>query len=71
MRITIPASKLSTLRSANVAGLNVKLVERKLNQNPLYFVTCNGTAINFGGKRHATRKFREYTAGYEVRTMTA
>lgn len=71
MRITFPAAKVSILRSANVASLNVRLVERKLNQNPIYIVTCNGTAINCGGKRHAMRKFREYTAGYEVRTLQA
>ena len=71
MRITLPACKINVLRSANVASLNVRLVERKLNQNPLYIVTCNGVAINMGGKRHAQRKFREYTAGYEVRTLQA
>jgi hypothetical protein len=71
MRITIPACKMNVLRSANVASLNVRLVERKLNQNPLYIVTCNGVAINMGSKRYGQRKFREYTAGYEVRTLQA
>lgn len=71
MRITLPACKINVLKSSNVAGMNVRLVERKLNQNPMYIVTCNGTAINIGSKRYGNRKFREYTAGYEVRTLQA
>lgn len=71
MRITLPAAKINVLRSAYVGGSTVRLIERKLNQNPTYFVTWQGVALNVGKRKHAVRKFNEYAMGQEVKTLGA
>ena len=56
MRLQFPAGALSVLKNE----LGVKVIERKLNQNPLYFVTFNGATIHCGTRKHCNRRANRY-----------
>lgn len=67
MRLQFPGGVLSVLKSSH----GVKLVERKLNQNPLYFVTYNGVTIHCGTRKHCARRANRYINALEDRHRTA
>jgi hypothetical protein len=57
MRLQFPAGKLTVVRNGE-NGL--KMIERKLNQNPLYFLTYQGFTVRCGKKGHIARHFNRY-----------
>ena len=67
MRITLPSDRCTVLRRTRMFGNSVCLIERKLNQNPVYFVVYKGTVIHMGTQKHCVRKFNRYVLpGYTV-----
>lgn len=60
MRVTFPNGKITVIRRVSFFGDRVCLIERKLNQNPLYFVTYKGTVLSMGSRKHCVRKFNKW-----------
>jgi len=57
MRLQFPAGKLTVLRS----GQNgLKMIERRLNQSPIYFLTYQGVTLRCGQKSHIGKHFNRY-----------
>ena len=66
MRLNFTAGTLKVIRS----GQNgLKMIERKLNQNPLYFLSYQGFTIRCGKKGHIARHFNRYNAA--LKTLSA
>jgi len=64
MRITLPSNRISVLRHNTTMG--VKLIERKLNQHPMYLVTYNSVALHIGrNKGKMESAFRRYQSAYD------
>ena len=66
MRLQFPAGKLTVLRNG-IDGL--KMIERKLNQNPLYFLAYQGVIVRCGQKGHIGRHFNRYNGA--LKTLSA
>ena len=57
MRLQFPAGKLTVLRN----GQNgLKMIERKLNQSPTYFLAYQGFTIAVGKRKHIVARFNRY-----------
>lgn len=71
MRVSFQNSKVNVIRSFDYLGYRVRLIERKLNQNPIYFLTCDGYVLNMGKKRNVQRKLRELCPDAPYMTASA
>ena len=65
MNLHFNGGVLKVLRNEN----GVKVIERKLNQNPIYFLVYQGSTIRMGQKRHIVRHFNRYNGA--LKTLSA
>lgn len=64
MRMTLPQHKCFTVRSTSDGQL--RLVRRRLNQNPTYFVILNGEILHMGSYKWCNEKFNSYLGTNET-----
>lgn len=65
MNLNFSSGALRVLKNEN----GIKLVARKLNQNPLYFLVYKGVTVRMGQYRHINRHFNRYNGA--LKTLSA
>lgn len=70
MRLTFPGYQIRTIRTVKIHGdRTLKLVARKLNQAPIYFVVWDGVVIHAGKRKHCVDRFNAYVPHSKVKDI--